>query len=157
MTEFLVETYQEGSYRGTRYVAVVFDPEKKKYRSFVCSATYHSIRVELPRRASDEVKEMYLRVKRVRARWKQRAKDIETARRLRLDHYSEAKKLNLLTDSELEAVTALLKTEKIRSPFFLSLSEQVRRWLKDQNSPYKTPLSRKQFESLKGFTNHYGR
>lgn len=140
MTEYVVGWESSASYLGREVVAVIFDTETRETRNSS---------ENLPGRAPDDVRALYKRIKRARANWQQRAKDIETARRLGLDHYSQAKRLRraALSEPEKEAVEELLTTNFL-SPFKSSLADQVRKWLRDENNEYRRPLSKKQFEAL---------
>lgn len=158
MAEFLVGTSTEGDYKGQYFLAETFDPETRAIRRFEYGSTYYQHRAELPPWAPDEVKALYRRVTRVRGAWEARAKDIAEARRLRLAHYSEARKLrSALTGWEYEAAAALLQKKRFRSVYLSSLADQVRTWLKEDKPTYRKPLSLKQFAALKRFSGRQGR
>ena len=149
MAQYLVGTYSEGSYRGQYLIAVLFDPETRKISRLEYGSAYCPFREKLPERAPEDVMALFKRVNGVRARWYKRAKDIEEARRLGLEHYSYVHKLRYaLNEREFEAVLMLLKAKSFRSAFRASLAEQVRGWLKDPNPKFQKPLSRKQFGLL---------
>lgn len=149
MTNYLVGTYSEGSYRGQYWMAVLFDPETRKISRMEYGSMYYPLREKLPDRAPDDVMALFKRVNGIRARWHKRSEDIKEARRLGLEHYSYVHKLRYaLNEREFDAVLPLLKAKSFRSAFRASLAEQVRGWLKDPNPKFQKPLSRKQFGLL---------
>jgi hypothetical protein len=61
----------------------------------------------------------------------------------------ETKKLlNSISKDDVEPFHRLLKTETFRSNFRKSLNSRVRDWMKEENSQFSTPLSRKQMMYL---------
>ena len=151
MSEFLITTYADRSDRDSYFWAITFDPDTREIGRFVYDSTACGSMGgrSLPPGASQEVKELYYRVAGVRARWEARQGDIETARRLCLGHYSEARRLRQsLYGKELQAVEALLKVKNFRSAYRKSLADQVRGWLQDDAPKFKKPLSRAQLASI---------
>ena len=93
-------------------------------------------------------KAVEMRRVRIQQKWLNRHKHIQEAQAAGLTRKQLTRLRNSLNDGDFHAVYKLLKTRNFRSKFRKSCAEQVREWLANEASEYKSPLSKNQLSYL---------
>lgn len=78
-----------------------------------------------------------------------RKHDIELRKAFKLESYHQVRRLRkAMSYTGFNVVADILSVNKFRSEYRESLNDQIREWINDKDSEYKTPLSWKQVSSL---------